>query len=284
MAKKNSNFLKHNWQSLTIFVVFIILSIVLFNQLIPRAKPLMDSTNVNTVSRLNDSLNIVAIGDSLTEGVGDSTNSGGYVPLLAVELKNTYQFGTVITNNYGKSGNRTTQVSSRIEESKQIQKNLADADIVVITVGANDLMKVVKENFLNNLSIETFKNPKEDYIKNLTTMYQLIRSCNAECPIYHLGIYNPFYLNFQEITEMQDIVNLWNDATISFIDSQKKSYFVPINEQIYKGNGFTSNSNSINNLLSEEDSFHPNNIGYQIIANAFQEKMAETVDDWLIKK
>ena len=45
----------------------------------------------------------VAIGDSLTEGVGDTTNQGGFVPLLAQSLTDTYDY-QVTDSNYGVSG------------------------------------------------------------------------------------------------------------------------------------------------------------------------------------
>ena len=66
---------------------------------------------------------------------------------------------------------------------------------------------------------------------------------------------------------------------------------MPINDEIYNGlpdpNAITSTKEStemtmdkdaINDLISEEDSFHPNNLGYQIIANAFRTKIEYTKD------
>jgi lysophospholipase L1-like esterase len=39
-----------------------------------------------------------------------------------------------------------------------------------------------------------------------------------------------------------------------------------------------------NNALYDEDNFHPNNLGYQLMATAIQEKIVETKDLWLIKE
>jgi lysophospholipase L1-like esterase len=279
MPEKLKHFLQRNWQSLSIFFVFTFLSAFLLNLFVPPPEIIGDmGGNLLPADAAIESVHIVAIGDSLTEGVGDTTGSGGYVPMLAKGLKYSYQFESVEIKNYGKSGDRTTQVSKRIEDSEEIQKDIAAADILVMTVGANDLMKVVRTGLFSNLTMESFESPKEEYKENLAKLYSNIRNYNAECPIYLLGIYNPFYLNFQEITEMQDIVDMWNDTTENFVESQKNSYFIPINDQIYKGNGINADTSSktLNNLLSEEDSFHPNNNGYQIIANAFRDKIIDT--------
>ena len=123
-------------------------------------------------------------------------------------------------------------------------------------------------------------------------MYTEIRVLNPNAPIYQLGIYNPFYKSFSEIEEMQEIVDYWNEGSKEFVDAQENAFFVPINDEIYNGlpelgtstSGTTDSSlskNALNDLISEEDSFHPNNLGYQIIANAFRAKMESTKKIWL---
>lgn len=67
-------------------------------------------------------VNYVAIGDSLTKGVGDSTNQGGFVPLLAQSLTNEtdLEFKAI---NYGVSGNTSGQILLRMQEKKEIRKD-----------------------------------------------------------------------------------------------------------------------------------------------------------------
>ncbi|MDU1041318.1 MAG: lipase, partial [Enterococcus faecalis] len=116
-------------------------------------------------------------------------------------------------------------------------------------------------------------------------------------PIYVLGIYNPFYLNFSEITEMQEIVDNWNQATEEMVQEQKRAYFIPINDLLYKGRGdevgvtggdsettgSSASKEDLNNLLYEEDRFHPNNLGYQIMAGAVRDEMVKTEKEWITK-
>lgn len=239
--------------------------------IVPNAKPLLKTPETE---KNKEEISLLSIGDSLTEGVGDELKNGGYVPYL---VKSIEEMSIKINyNNYGKSGDKVEDIIKRIENSEEIKNNLKKADIITLTVGGNDLMKVIKENILKNMTKETFEQPKEEYIENLKELYQLIRKY-SDSPIYHLGIYNPFYLTFKEIEEMQEIVDEWNDATISVI--KEPIYFIPINDEIYKGQGIEGKD--INDLLSKEDSFHPNNIGYQIISREFKIKIEETKAKWL---
>lgn len=69
-------------------------------------------------------LNLVAIGDSLTEGIGDSTGRGGYVPLVAELLESKDEIETVSTSNYGISGNRSDQILKRIKKMRNCKMML----------------------------------------------------------------------------------------------------------------------------------------------------------------
>ncbi len=60
---------------------------------IPKAKPLLKQEKVATTAQKKSkrSHHYTAIGDSLTEGIGDLTNSGGFVPIVADDLKEHYK-------------------------------------------------------------------------------------------------------------------------------------------------------------------------------------------------
>ncbi len=259
----------------------VILSVLVVGLLFPKAAPLLYPDDSKSEVSIPDDFSIVAIGDSLTEGIGDQANSQGYLPLVKKGLESNYNSQNAIaTFNYGKKGNRTPQLTERIQENKELQADLAEADIILITIGGNDLVKVLKDNLFDDFSIESFDAPKETYEQDLTLLYETIRKHNLTAPIYHLGIYNPFYLNFPEITELQDIVNSWNETTQFFVETQENSFFIPINDLIYQGNGSDFNSETENDLLSEDDSFHPNSQGYQVIATEFTKKIISTQYIW----
>ena len=86
---------------------------------------------------------------------------------------------------------------------------------------------------------------------------------------------------------MQDVIDNWNVATKATVDTQKKMYFVPINDLLYQGIGGnegvtekTETSHTItNNALFEEDHFHPNNVGYQVMSDAVAKAYKEHANE-----
>ncbi|MBF0786810.1 MULTISPECIES: SGNH/GDSL hydrolase family protein [unclassified Streptococcus] len=254
-----------------------------FQLLIPTAAPRLEQSK-NGIGEARE-FYYVALGDSLTQGVGDKTAQGGFVPLLAQGLGNQYDY-QVTYDNYGVAGNTSQQILDRMDEP-EIAESLVKADMLTLTVGGNDLRQTILDN-ITGLDISVFDDPAQKYSKRLRKIIDKARVNNPYLPIYVIGIYNPFYLNFPELTEMQIIVDKWNQVTATTVERIDGVYFVPINDLLYKGldgeKGFNqSNSISsrvVNNLLAEEDSFHPNNTGYEIMNKAVMEAIHETKGYW----
>ena len=255
----------------------------LVNWLLPSAEPVMTKPSTSAKKKV---VTYVAIGDSLTKGVGDSTNQGGFVPLLAQSLTNEsgLEFKAI---NYGVSGNTSSQILSRIREKKEIGKDLKQAQLLTITVGGNDLRKAILED-TSNLDLDRFEKASKTYEKTLKQIIELARKDNPDLPIYVVGIYNPLYLNFPDLTELQTLVDQWNQRTEVTLSAYQGVYFVPINDHLYKGidgkSGVTESElgkeTVTNDALYDEDSFHPNNTGYEIIKEAVLEKIHATEKKW----
>ena len=255
----------------------------LVDWLLPSASPVMTKTS-GTVKK--QAFTYVAIGDSLTQGVGDTTNQGGFVPLLAQSLTNETDF-EVKAINYGASGNTSSQILSRMQEKKEIGKDLKQARLMTLTVGGNDLRKAVLED-TSNLDLDRFDKPAKRYVKNLKQIIDLARKDNPDLPIYVVGIYNPLYLNFPDLTDLQTVVDQWNQRTEQTLVAYKDVYFVPVNDLLYKGidgkSGVTEweqgKETITNDALYDEDSFHPNNTGYEIMKEAVLERIHATKKNW----
>lgn len=247
-----------------------------------------NSTNNEEKSELKkESLHIVAIGDSLTQGVGDTSNSGGYVPIVADLLKETDNYKEVTTSNYGKSGDRSDQILERFYESKAIQEDIASADIVVLTVGGNDIIQILKQHLLT-VTKENFLIPEATYRENLTTLLSAFKKVNPEVQLYVFGIYNPYSIYFPEITEMETIAGEWNETTKEVVNETENATFLPIADLFNPSlkheekkdvliNEEEAKEQAISNpYLYEEDLFHPNEAGYQLMSEVlFQAIVAE---------
>lgn len=279
-AMNKSSFIK----SLTVFVVGLLVSVVAFNLIIPKSDTLLKKKDFLTKTSMP--FHYVALGDSLTQGVGDTTDQGGFVPILSQNLTSTYHYN-VSSDNFGISGNTSQQILKRLQTQKKLQKGLQTADMMTLTVGGNDVMAVIRQK-LTNLKVSSFVKPQKAYQQKLRQIITLARKKNAHLPIYVLGIYNPFYLNFPEMTQMQDVIDNWNEGTKAVTKEYSNVYFVPINNLLYKGvngkEGITQTDGTktevLNDALFEGDHFHPNNIGYQIMSDAVMEKIRETKKEW----
>lgn len=237
------------------------------------------------------SVHFVAVGDSLTEGIGDETKRGGYVPLVADALQQKYDLSSVERDNYGVSGERSDQILKRVKKDTDLRNSLASADFITMTVGGNDLFQAFQKN-LTAKTAKQFDRPIKKYGEQVTDILTEMRELNSKAPIYVVGIYNPYFLNFPDIKAMQTVVDNWNDETQSITKEASNCFFVPVNDLLYKGiqtkdseqTNESSSSEVKNNALYDEDNFHPNNLGYQLMANAIQEKIVDTNKLWLIKE
>lgn len=204
---------------------------------------------------------MVSIGDSLTEGVGDETESGGYVGILNHTFEDNHM--NISIENFGKRGNRTDQLLARLE-NEEISSAIKDADIVLITIGANDIMKVVRNNY-TNLHIEPFQEEKFKYIERLTAIFYKINELNPDTQIYLIGFYNPFERYFGDIEQLDMILNDWNQAGETVTEEFENVYFIPT-EDLF--------SNSTINLFAD-DNFHPNTSGYKLMAQRVLEYLSK---------
>ncbi|HEL9599083.1 TPA: SGNH/GDSL hydrolase family protein [Streptococcus suis] len=268
-------------QDFVLFLLLTLVAIFLFHQILPSASSRL--TNQEFLVAEKTEFSYVALGDSLTEGVGDTTGQGGFVPLLAQSMTNDYGY-EVDYQNFGISGNTSNQILKRMKEKQELKTALQEANLLTITVGGNDLRKVIIKN-IANLKLSTFDKPAKEYGKRLESIIQVARKDNPTLPIYVIGIYNPFFLSLPELTEMQVIVDKWNTTTEETVAKYENVYFVGINDLLYRGlegeAGISQlNQSQSNNLLFEEDQFHPNNTGYEIIKKAVLEKMNETEKSW----
>ncbi|CAG9621983.1 SGNH/GDSL hydrolase family protein [Sutcliffiella rhizosphaerae] len=213
------------------------------------------------------SFNLVFFGDSLTQGVGDESGKGGFTSTVKDYYEDKSYIDNVTITNLGVRGNRTNHLLKRLEDP-EVQEALKNADVIFITVGGNDLMKVVRENFLD-LTFTLFDKEQKLYADRLDSVLGEVRMHNDSSRIYLVGLFNPFYQFFQEIEEMNEVVTNWNETTLSVLDKYPNTAFVPIQNIFFDPE---------ENLL-DDDQFHPNQKGYQLIGNNILEEINRFNED-----
>ncbi|MFZ3579022.1 SGNH/GDSL hydrolase family protein [Virgibacillus sp. DJP39] len=205
---------------------------------------------------------VVAIGDSLTEGIGDETGTGGYVGMLNNALNSTDENAVEFTK-YGKRGRRSDQLLEKLKDP-EVKASISDADIVLITIGANDIMKVMKENF-TNITSDDFSKARISYEDRLKKIFEKIYSINPRAEVYLLGFYDPFGRYFPQVKELGVIVENWNATGKKITEQYNNATFVPTIDLF----------DDRNVDLFWKDNFHPNYRGYHRIAERVLEYLHE---------
>ncbi|CDO04484.1 spore germination lipase LipC [Oceanobacillus picturae] len=195
---------------------------------------------------------VTAIGDSLTQGVGATNEQGGYVGILDRSINKEEDL--VAFDNLGIRGNRSDQLLSRLEDPEVVD-SIHQSDIVLITIGANDIMQVVKENF-TNLKMEDFDEARNSYEDRLRQIFSKIHDISPKSQIYLLGFYDPFSKYFREIKELSVIVEEWNGTSRKVTEELDNTMYIPTKD-LFEGSEAD---------LFSEDNFHPNDKGYKRIA------------------
>lgn len=199
-------------------------------------------------------LHIVGIGDSLTKGVGDK-DSQGYVGDTAKRLRDLSAISEVDLDDFGVRGDTTKDLLD-VLKTDEVKKQLQTADYIFMTIGANDLVNVLKENFLN-LQRDDFNSKRVTFEENLHDIIQNIRVQNPKATIYYLGIYNPFEDYLAQLDEQfSEIVDNWNQSSQSILSIYKHTVFIPTAD-IFHG--------KTDHLLFD-DHFHPNPEGYDLLS------------------
>ncbi|PLT31429.1 SGNH/GDSL hydrolase family protein [Peribacillus deserti] len=195
-------------------------------------------------------LKVVAIGDSLTRGMGDETGKG-YIGYLTDEMK-AKSDKPVIVQNLGISGQESDQLLAQVK-TYSVTRQLKEADYILITIGGNDLFQGGQT--LADFQPAAIKSIQKKYLRNLDAILSRVRSSNKEAVIFLVGLYNPF-IELDNGKETSQVVREWNFNSAETAAKKPKTVFVPT---------FDLFELKVNDYLYS-DHFHPNAKGYRLIA------------------
>lgn len=216
----------------------------------------------------------LALGDSLTRGIGDELKKYGYTIRLEEQLEKWPMIKTVELDNRGKNGRRSDQLLALLEKG-HYDEELERANLITMTLGGNDVMKVVKNN-LFSLKKEMFDKELTKFMSRYETILEEIRLRNPDAPIIIIGFYNPFSIVVDEVTPFEPIITEWNTEIERLANTQTNACFVAIDDL------FLSNEDMVYHV----DFFHPNSTGYERMTNRIIETMQsceiEEMSDGLI--
>lgn len=197
-----------------------------------------------------DEIRVVGLGDSLTAGVGDDRNIDGYFGRLNhyLQEKNC----TVMSENFSTRGFTTNHLLKQLKDEK-LRNELERADVILFTIGANDLISVLKEVHLS-LQFDLTEKAQTQYGNNFEKVLDEIRGINHHGEIYYIGFYNPIKDKYGS-KYINSLVAKWNGISEEKVKQYNDAYFVAIDDIF---------AHEPKRFLST-DKFHPNDLGYEVI-------------------
>lgn len=218
----------------------------------PKASNLIKKTDVVAKEKKKTgTLQIVSLGDSLTRGVGDKEGIG-YIGRMKEDLQKDYKQKVALTN-LAVSGAKMPDLLKQMESSGA-QYSIKQADVIVLTIGGNDLFPGWES--LGKIDLETYRPDTETFQSEAKKIIEGIRKLNTDSPIFWLGLYNPFE-DVEDLKGSSNIVVDWNASLEKLALNDKNVYITPT---------FDLFQNRGKDLLYS-DHFHPNEVGYTYMAD-----------------
>lgn len=218
----------------------------------PKASNVIKKTDVEAKEKKKTgTLQIVSLGDSLTRGVGDKEGIG-YIGRMKEDLQKDYKQKIALTN-LAVSGAKMPDLLKQMESSGA-QYSIKQADVIVLTIGGNDLFPGWES--LGKIDLETYRPDTETFQNEAKKIIEEIRKLNTDSPIFWLGLYNPFE-DVEDLKGSSNIVVDWNASLEKLALNNKNVYITPT---------FDLFQNRGKDLLYS-DHFHPNEVGYTYMAD-----------------
>ncbi len=225
----------------------------------PKASNLIKKTDVVAKEKKKTgTLQIVSLGDSLTRGVGDKEGIG-YIGRMKEDLQKDYKQKIALTN-LAVSGAKMPDLLKQMESSGA-QYSIKQADVIVLTIGGNDLFPGWES--LGKIDLETYRPDTETFQNEAKKIIEEIRKLNTDSPIFWLGLYNPFE-DVEDLKGSSNIVVDWNASLEKLAVNNKNVYITPT---------FDLFQNRGRDLLYS-DHFHPNELGYTYMADRLVQNVA----------
>lgn len=199
------------------------------------------------IKKAKNVLNIVTLGDSIAKGTGDEKNKGIGGNLAELLKNNTAKEITV--ENLGIDGLKSGELLGYINSNK-FSLSIALADIIVISIGGNDLRELT--NLPSSEKEQSFNALVKKYSVELKEVGKKIRSLNNNVMIVYLGLYNPY----EELIDSSRLATTWNYNVQLIAEEDARTVFISA-QNVFKFN--------LKRFIAP-DNLHPNSLGYHTIS------------------
>lgn len=195
----------------------------------------------------DDPIRVVALGDSLAYGAGDESGKG-ISGRLDEELR-ARGYRDVHTINLGQNGAQTSDLVARMKQDR-MKHDLANADAIVLSIGANDLFRNQRGRE------ETLRDPLGVASRILDRIIAIVDDLHAitpEAQVLILGGYNPVP-NHAMAPLINQYLKIWDATLADRFKNDPRVTVVKMDDIVTP------------QRLSRYDGFHPGRAAYEAAA------------------
>ncbi|GAB7386558.1 GDSL-type esterase/lipase family protein [Bacillaceae bacterium] len=206
------------------------------------------------MENMDNKVYYVALGDSLTEGIGASKPERSFPARFFQAIRQTDACRYV---NHGKAGRSSGELLQYLREPR-VRMELQRANCVTITTGGIDMLRAYERG----ASLAGYMRAIQTLRDNLEHILELVRKFNPQTPVLLLGLYNPGSPRhglFHFATGLLRKINRMYERTARVFGAGTVD---PLPSFLNKPH-----------LLADE--VHPNDLGYKILSDLFVQKMQE---------
>lgn len=226
--------------------------------LVPQgAEPPSRAPEAEGTSSNPDKLQILALGDSLTKGVGDDKGEG-YVGRIKRDLEAATGKAVYVWN-FAVNGATSAELLADVSKPSAADY-ISQADIIVFTIGGNDLTRAAVRQTASGMEeldfdFEVLERLLPESTTNLQAIMDKLSTINPKAQIIYTGLYHPF-AEFDPDRKAASWLGRWNEMAFQAANRHEGITVVPTYDLF---------QNHWDKLLYT-DHFHPNTEAYELIA------------------
>jgi lysophospholipase L1-like esterase len=228
----------------------------------------------------------VALGDSLSEGVGASNQSAAFVPLVHADLGEEFEL-----LNLGHSGDTSAdladhdhldQATAEVERRNRDDDPNNDVNLVTLEIGGNDLLElttspllaiiclVLEEALSNSMCVNALEDTLDRFAANLTTALARLQDADPDLTIVVMTLYNPFSGGIEAVDELAELA-LEGQANTPFPEGLNDIVRSEVEDRgLILVDWYPLFDGKADDYIAD-DLVHPNDTGYDLMAEAVLE-------------
>ena len=196
--------------------------------------------------------NLLGLGDSVVKGYGVADDQN-MLHVLGTSLQKSWNEPVHIENE-GVNGLTSTKLLAYVQ-TPEVKDKIQQADIIVIHIGGNDLLKLARKEGLFK-TFQSFRSIKATSSQNMIEIVMYIRQQNSDALLVMYQLYNPIDPDDSYYKASGPLFSNWNNIYRDALEEDDHYVIVPTKTVL----------SSKTPQRFNEDGVHPNEKGHAALA------------------